>query len=293
MAKITVGVPVFNGAASLRACLECLRDQTFRDLEVLISDNGSQDESVAIAQAFVDSDPRFRLIRHPVNIGARRNFLSVLEAATTKYFMWRADDAISDANYLACLTELHEAMPGLGLAVGRERIIHADGSLWREAALQRSDSTCRARRIGRVLLKAHPNFIYGLWERDYLTACYAEVMTNYPHLWAWDHATTFAPIIDERIAGTSGTCLISSINISPREPVRLSARNMIDVRRSFRATCFVIFSKRHWRLLERLVLSFYIWRYANRKSYRFFKSLRRYLREVTGTVKSSKNRVGA
>src|SRR3546814_6530691 len=52
MASVTIGVPVYNGAATLRECLECLRNQTFRDIEVLISDNASSDNIAAIAQEF-------------------------------------------------------------------------------------------------------------------------------------------------------------------------------------------------------------------------------------------------
>lgn len=47
MASVTIGVPVYNGAATLRECLECLRNQTFRDIEIL--------------KAGIENDPAARL----------------------------------------------------------------------------------------------------------------------------------------------------------------------------------------------------------------------------------------
>src|SRR3546814_15784678 len=100
MASVTIGVPVYNGAATLRECLECLRNQTFRDIEVLISDNASSDNSAAIAQEFVDRNPRFKLICQSENIGARRHFVGLLEMAPTDFFMLRSDDDLSDADFV-------------------------------------------------------------------------------------------------------------------------------------------------------------------------------------------------
>ncbi len=58
---------MFNAAKHLRAAIESILNQTFADFEFLIVDDGSRDESAAIAESF--RDPRIRLIRNAENKG--------------------------------------------------------------------------------------------------------------------------------------------------------------------------------------------------------------------------------
>ena len=107
MTAISIAVPVYNGEAMLHDALECLRTQTFGDFEVVILDNASTDGTRAIAQSFVDRDPRFRLIVQPHNKGAMGNFIDGLATASARFFLFRAHDDINDERYLE---ELHKAL---------------------------------------------------------------------------------------------------------------------------------------------------------------------------------------
>jgi len=72
--RISVVVPVYNVAAYLETCLESLAQQTSADLEIVMVDDGSTDESPEIAKRFAADDGRFRLV-HQANAGlsAARN----------------------------------------------------------------------------------------------------------------------------------------------------------------------------------------------------------------------------
>ena len=59
---ISVIVPVYNKAAYLPKCLESLQNQTYRQIEVLLVDDGSTDASPEICQTFCAKDKRFRYI---------------------------------------------------------------------------------------------------------------------------------------------------------------------------------------------------------------------------------------
>jgi len=290
MAKITVGVPVFNGAASLRACLECLRDQTFRDLEVLISDNGSQDESVAIAQAFVDSDPRFRLIRHPVNIGAKRNFMSVLEAATSELFMWRADDAWTDEYFIEKLHALFVARPDLELGVPQVRIFHDHGGLWLVQPFEKSTAGNRGKRIGEDMLKITPAVIYGLWRRDTLLASMERTFAIFDAYAGWDHVVIFPSILDEKIAADNTTELCYRTNPPRDNAASISAMEMFAVRNLFRRASLAAVHERKWTWLERIYLEIYTRKYAARNIYRFSKTLRHLVRSSLGIQRKRRKR---
>jgi glycosyltransferase involved in cell wall biosynthesis len=58
----SIAVPSLNYGRFLRPCLASIAEQDYRDLEVLIADGGSSDDSLAIAEEFVAADPRFRIV---------------------------------------------------------------------------------------------------------------------------------------------------------------------------------------------------------------------------------------
>lgn len=99
--KISIGMPVYNGAASLGAALDAMLAQTFSAFEIIISDNGSSDATESIARAYAARDGRIRYIRQPVNLGATPNFRFVMEQASAPYFMWAACDDMRSADFLA------------------------------------------------------------------------------------------------------------------------------------------------------------------------------------------------
>lgn len=120
---ITVGVASYNRPELLRRAIQSAVSQTYKNLEILISDNGSPDPEVRkVIEEFARSDARIRCIFHPVNQGAFFNFRSVLNEASGKYFVWLADDDYWCPEYLASL--LAEATrTGAALTYGRAEIV--------------------------------------------------------------------------------------------------------------------------------------------------------------------------
>lgn len=87
---VSVIVSVYNIEAYLPRCLECLKAQTYTNLEIILVNDGSTDNSGYICEAFAAKDPRARVIHHPKNVGlwAARN--TGQDAATGKY-LWFPD----------------------------------------------------------------------------------------------------------------------------------------------------------------------------------------------------------
>ncbi|HEX7035804.1 MAG TPA: glycosyltransferase [Pseudomonadales bacterium] len=105
---VSVVVPVFNGARSLARAVCSLTRQTLSQLEVLIVDDGSTDDSVRVAMELAARDPRIRLLRHRCNRGqsAARNL--ALEQARGRWIApVDADDEI-DRERLRILVESGE-----------------------------------------------------------------------------------------------------------------------------------------------------------------------------------------
>src|SRR5262249_7846410 len=90
--RVTVGMPVYNGAHTLGPVLESIIRQSYERFRLVISDNSSTDTTEAICRELASSDPRVSYIRQPENIGAEANFNFVLAKADTEYFMWAAAD---------------------------------------------------------------------------------------------------------------------------------------------------------------------------------------------------------
>lgn len=99
MVKVSIGIPVYNVAKYLRQCLDSIVKQTFTDFEVIMTDDGSNDDSFNICQEYVAKDSRFKLI-HQENKGAAEARNTCLKHMKGKYVTWVDSDDIINPDYL-------------------------------------------------------------------------------------------------------------------------------------------------------------------------------------------------
>ncbi|MBX4263669.1 glycosyltransferase family 2 protein [Clostridium estertheticum] len=62
MVKISIIVPIYNGSKYIKECLEMIMDQTFKDFELIIIDDGSTDNSKEMCKEYAKIDSRIKLI---------------------------------------------------------------------------------------------------------------------------------------------------------------------------------------------------------------------------------------
>ncbi|MDE2402183.1 MAG: glycosyltransferase [Burkholderiales bacterium] len=99
--KISVVIPVYNGAAYLPQTLASLYAQTHRDFEVLCVDDCSRDDSLAVLQAEAAKDARVRVIRTPENFGGAPKVLNFsLPLLTGSYFVYASQDDLFSVDWL-------------------------------------------------------------------------------------------------------------------------------------------------------------------------------------------------
>lgn len=112
MPSLTIGMPVYNGELYVARALNSLLAQDYSDWVMVVADNCSTDNTVAIVKDFCNTDSRIRLAQHPNNIGATNNFVYLTENIETPFFMWAAADDEWSPNYLseclAILTSNHD-----------------------------------------------------------------------------------------------------------------------------------------------------------------------------------------
>ncbi|KFG70226.1 glycosyltransferase [Microvirga sp. BSC39] len=69
-AKVSIIVPAFNAASTLRTALEGILCQTWRNLEVIVVDDASTDKTADVIRDFAEQDSRVKVIAHQTNSGA-------------------------------------------------------------------------------------------------------------------------------------------------------------------------------------------------------------------------------
>ncbi len=89
---VSIGLPTYNGEKRITSTLTTLLNQHYPNLEVLISDNCSSDNTEAVCTEFCKTNRAFKYFRQEENIGIIPNFEFVLGKATGDFFMWVADD---------------------------------------------------------------------------------------------------------------------------------------------------------------------------------------------------------
>jgi glycosyltransferase involved in cell wall biosynthesis len=126
--SVSIGIPTFNRAKMLERAVRSVLAQTHSNLELVISDNASNDETEALCRTIAAHDPRVRYMRQESNIGQFPNFNVLYGALRSPYVMVLADDDWLEPDYLGrCVAALREE-PGCAAVSGR-------GRYWRGEAM--------------------------------------------------------------------------------------------------------------------------------------------------------------
>jgi glycosyltransferase involved in cell wall biosynthesis len=127
MSKITIGLPVYNGANYLGKTIESILAQTFTDFELVISDNASTDVTEQICQEYAKYDRRIRYVRQHTNLGAAANHNVLVHMSESPYFKWAAHDDVLAPNFLAVCMDILERNPEVVVASPASCYIDEDG----------------------------------------------------------------------------------------------------------------------------------------------------------------------
>ena len=105
--KVSVVIPNLNGAGWLRDSIESVWAQTFTDFELIVVDNGSTDESLAIARSY-QGRPGYTLIENQKNTGFSYAVNQGIRAARGEYVALFNNDAFADPDWLEELLKAAE-----------------------------------------------------------------------------------------------------------------------------------------------------------------------------------------
>lgn len=125
---VTIGMPVFNGEATITEALDSLLGQTYSDFELFISDNASTDRTGEICKRYQARDNRVCYHRNTENIGPTANFNKLIEMGNGSLFMWAACDDLWEPDFIGELVRLLKNDPSAVLAFCQVDYVEVSGS---------------------------------------------------------------------------------------------------------------------------------------------------------------------
>jgi glycosyltransferase involved in cell wall biosynthesis len=123
---VTVLLPTYNRASSLPRAIESVLAQSRAELELLISDNASEDDTESVCAGYVERDSRVRYFRQAVNVGPIANFNWLLTHLQTEFVLILADDDWLDADYVERCLSIIEQDPSIAIVTGGTRYYEGD-----------------------------------------------------------------------------------------------------------------------------------------------------------------------
>ena len=124
---VSICIPAYNNAAFIRATVESALAQTYENLEVLVIDDCSSDNTAEIISSIQDS--RLRLIRNETNLGMTGNWNKCIEEARGEFVKLLCGDDILYPNSIALEAQALIAYPSVVLATSDTRLIDIEGNI--------------------------------------------------------------------------------------------------------------------------------------------------------------------
>jgi glycosyltransferase involved in cell wall biosynthesis len=113
--RASVLIGAYNSAATLQRAIDAILAQTVADLELIVVDDGSRDDSAAIATAAAAADPRVRVLSMGRNVGIARSLNAGVEAARAPFVAVQDADDHSDPRRLERQLAVLEGDPGVAV----------------------------------------------------------------------------------------------------------------------------------------------------------------------------------
>ena len=162
MTTLSICIPTYNRSRLLAELLDSIIAQNMPELEVVVSDDASPDDTPAVVEGYRGRIAKLTYVRQPENIGLDRNFLAVVEAATGDYIWLMGDDDRLEPGGAWRLLAALRRWPGIsGLTLG---VIDYDGAMRHPTGLRAMPPTQRLEGVATVFgtIAEHLGFMSAL-----------------------------------------------------------------------------------------------------------------------------------
>lgn len=125
---VSIGIPTYKRANGyLKHALRSAVNQTYKNIEIIVSDNCSPDNTESVVKEF--NDPRISYYRQKDNIGALNNWNFCLEQSQGKYFLMLYDDDLIDDDFISTCMDAVKYHSEPGIILTGARVIDSEGNV--------------------------------------------------------------------------------------------------------------------------------------------------------------------
>ncbi|WP_327586240.1 glycosyltransferase [Nonomuraea sp. NBC_00507] len=187
---VSIGIPVRNGADRLETAVRSALAQDHTELEVVISDNASTDDTEELCRELARQDNRIAYYRQPHDLHVIGNFVEVLRRARGEFFRWMGDDDLLEPGYVSRTLEPFLADERLILVTSDVTYTGADGTVhqprYRGTRMLSDDPIDRLDELWDVVTTEHHGLdpLYGLMRRERVAAVPRPLMIREDEVYA-------------------------------------------------------------------------------------------------------------
>ena len=127
--KISVVMAAFNEELNIHNAILSIQNQTFKDWELVITDDGSSDNTLSIIRKLANHDERILLLHNHSNLGLARSLNKGIEASKGQYIARMDADDISMASRLKEELSVFKVNYNIGVVFSLSQIIDSDNDL--------------------------------------------------------------------------------------------------------------------------------------------------------------------
>jgi glycosyltransferase involved in cell wall biosynthesis len=173
MALVTIGIPVYNEEKHLAETIESAISQNFKDIEIIISDNGSSDKTPEIIKDYSSRYCSIQPILHDRNRGPAANFWTLLDNTKSKYVVILGGHDLFLPDYVGDAVAFLESNPDYVMAYPQSKLVDGNDELlgYRDSDIDTSGLSVQQRMMKTVVNLSWCTCFHGVFRTDILRKC--------------------------------------------------------------------------------------------------------------------------
>ena len=129
---VSIAMPVYNGEKWLEQAISTLVKQSYENVEIIIADDCSTDNSQKICEQYASRYSQITFIKNETNLGAQGNLRKILHLCSGKYITCASQDDYWDENFISYLVEKLESNNSAVLAGSAAQMLDKKDKIYKE-----------------------------------------------------------------------------------------------------------------------------------------------------------------